>query len=531
VRPEEEHVSSWSFARELRSGKYALSSYDFEKPSVDLQVKSTIPREHALADYEVFEYGGDYVERGDGETYVRARIEEEQAKFERVQGATNGRAMAPGFLFTLGLHPRADQNAEYLIVSATYDIKSGEHEARDDAGSSYECTFAALNTKYPFRAERLTEKPIVKGPQTALVAGPSGDDIYTDKFGRIKVHFYWDRYGKRDDQSSCWIRVSQNWGGKGWGGMFIPHVGQEVIVMFEGGDPDLPLITGRVYNAENMPPLELPANKTQNILRDHGANEIKMQGEGGKQSIRMFSPYGETVFKLGAVNDDHEGFVMKTAKDFWGVIKGPVTWFFGNDWVTQTDGQYQWQIKGSAREVFYGMKFEFVGGIKTDTVVGLETKITLGGIGEFILAGKKEFDPIGDKKAEAQKTELVGKFDEKIGKVRQDLGIVHENIVNLNKACGTEFKKVRGQMQEQIGSYVQTVSGGVTYRLGSLDETVSGGLTSRAQVIKLESKGSTIVDASGDLYLKAKSTMFVNASNVKIRGGTIDIKNGALKIS
>jgi type VI secretion system secreted protein VgrG len=300
IRPEREHVSEWSITRELQPGKYALAAYDFEKPSVDLQVRSHITRSHALSAYEVFEYHWDYIDRNDGETYARTRIEEEQAKYERARGATNARGMAPGYLFNLGSHPRSDQNAEYVVVSAEYQMQAGQYEGRDTAAAEYSCKFTALSTQHPFRAERITPKPIVHGPQTALVVGPSGEDIHTDKFGRIKVHFYWDRYGKRDDSSSCWIRVSQNWGGKGWGGMFIPHVGQEVIVQFEGGDPDLPLVTGRVYNAENMPPVELPGGKTKSIIRDHGANEIVMEGDAGGQRITMYSPTKETWFSIGA---------------------------------------------------------------------------------------------------------------------------------------------------------------------------------------------------------------------------------------
>jgi uncharacterized protein involved in type VI secretion and phage assembly len=135
---------------------------------------------------------------------------------------------------------------------------------------------------------------VVQGPQTAITVGPNGESIHTDKLGRVKVHFHWNRYSKKDDTSSCWIRVSQNWGGKGWGGMFIPHVGQEVIVQFLEGDPDMPLITGRVYNAENMPPVPLPGGKTQSIIRDHGGNQIIMEGDGGSQQIAFYSPTSNT---------------------------------------------------------------------------------------------------------------------------------------------------------------------------------------------------------------------------------------------
>jgi type VI secretion system secreted protein VgrG len=157
-----------------------------------------------------------------------------------------------------------------------------------------------MNSHQPFRAERVTPKPIVSGPQTATTVGPPGETIFTDKYGRVKVQFHWDREGKYDDHSSCWIRVSQNWGGKGWGGMFIPHVKQEVIVQFLEGDPDLPLVTGRVYNTDNMPPLELPAGKTQSVIRDHGSNQIIMQGDGGVQQVHISSPTSGTMITIGA---------------------------------------------------------------------------------------------------------------------------------------------------------------------------------------------------------------------------------------
>src|SRR5439155_10687072 len=127
-----------------------------------------------------------------------------------------------------------------------------------------------------------------------------GETIHPDKYGRVKVQFHWDRHGKKDADSSCWIRVSQNWGGGNWGGMNIPHVGQEVVVEFEEGDPDRPLITGRVYNAEKMPPLPLPENKTQSLIRDHGGNQLVMEGSGKKQQILLHSPHSDTTLSIGS---------------------------------------------------------------------------------------------------------------------------------------------------------------------------------------------------------------------------------------
>jgi type VI secretion system secreted protein VgrG len=384
-RRERNHVSEWSHSHELQPGKYALTDYDFEKPSVSLQVKSHITREHAMAEYEWYDYPGDYIERGDGDFYARTRIEEIQAKFARVEGKTNARFFATGYLFTLTSHPREDQNAEYLILSTQYEIESTEYEAMPQQGARYDCTFSAMNSRQPFRTERTTAKPMVRGPQTATVVGPSGETIHTDKFGRVKVHFHWDRYGKFDDSDSCWIRVSQNWGGKGWGGIFIPHVGQEVIVMFEEGDPDRPLITGRVYNVENMPPMELPGNKTKSIIRDHGSNHIRMEGKAGSEQINMFSPYGNTVFSLGAPNQGEGGF-FKTAYDWisdvgrntkeriagWRdtTVEQNYKLFVGGDTINEFKGAVQFKYDGINMKLHGGLVFDKFLGIKQTTVVG-----------------------------------------------------------------------------------------------------------------------------------------------------------------
>jgi type VI secretion system secreted protein VgrG len=394
TRTQREHVSTWSMTHELQPGKYALTDYDFEKPSVDLQVKSRIKREHALAEYEIYDYPGDYLERGDGESYVRARIEEVQAKFERVHGDTNARALATGTLFTLTSHPRDDQNTEYLVVSAEYELKSMEYEATEGTGADYHCRFSALNSHQPFRAERVTPKPVVQGPQTAITVGPPGETIHTDKFGRVKVQFHWDRYGKKDDKSSCWIRVSQNWGGKGWGGMFIPHTGQEVIVQFLEGDPDCPLITGRVYNAENMPPIALPAGKTQSIIRDHGGNEMIMEGVGGGQKMRLFCPTHNTTVTMGnswrLFTDGDKKEENHGNHDE--VIGGNTTRKIGGSLFEGIIGKHKVEVGGDLLQFFGGATHRnfigiistFIGGWKRESILGAETKLIRGAKKEVI---------------------------------------------------------------------------------------------------------------------------------------------------
>ena len=270
---EKHYIHEWSISREIQPGTYALTEYDFENPKANLLVKSAIDRNHAQSKLEIFDYPGEYLTASEGDAYVRARIEELHAEYELTQGQSNARGLAVGSLFQLTDYPREDQNQEYLVVSATHEMESDAYSSGSAGGSEdvYTCSFTALSSKQQFRAERTTPKPLVQGPQTAMVVGPSGEEIHTDKFGRVKVQFHWDRYGKKDQNSSCWVRVAQLWAGTQWGGIHIPRIGQEVIVEFLEGDPDHPIITGRVYNNDNMPPYGLPANATQSGIKSRSS--------------------------------------------------------------------------------------------------------------------------------------------------------------------------------------------------------------------------------------------------------------------
>lgn len=270
----EEHINDWFRAREVRSGAYALRDFDFEKPSANLEVRSQLARSHALATKELYDYPGEYVVRTDGDKYARARIDEIQWQYAPVQGQGNVTAFAVGRKFTLRDYPDKAENVEFTIIRTEIQIDSGETEIlSDESQNRFGVRFVAIESKEQFRPRRTTPRPVIAGPQTAIVVGPAGDEIWTDKYGRVKVQFHWDREGKKDENSSCFVRVAQIWAGKNWGGIHIPRIGQEVIVEFLEGDPDRPLITGRVYNAEQMPPYSLPANATQSGIKSRSSKE------------------------------------------------------------------------------------------------------------------------------------------------------------------------------------------------------------------------------------------------------------------
>jgi type VI secretion system secreted protein VgrG len=307
----EEHIFDWSLTKSVQPGKFVLRSFDFRKPRANLEVNSAVSRQHAHAAYEIFDYPGEYFESAEGDEYARARIEELHAEHERTRGVADVRGIGTGGLFTLKEHPRKDQNREYLIVASHQSISLGDYESGGNEGLQFDCSFDAIESRTPFRPARTTPKPVVQGPQTAIIVGKSGQEIWTDEYGRVKVRFHWDRHAK-DENTSCWIRVSQSWAGKNWGGMQIPRVGQEVIVEFLEGDPDQPIITGRVYNADNMPPYPLPANATMSTLKTNsskggrGFNELRFEDKKGDEQLYV---HAEKNMDIRVKNDRFETIV------------------------------------------------------------------------------------------------------------------------------------------------------------------------------------------------------------------------------
>jgi len=288
----EDIVIEWSIGQEVRPGKYTVDDFNFEKPLMDLtaDVDGKDPRK-----FEIYDYPGEYETRDEGERLAGIRMEEEQTPQTVISGSSSCRAFTSGYRFDLNDHYRRDLNKPYTLMSVYHSCDAGTNYRSSDGGRTsdfaYVNQFQCVPHPLPFRAPRTAPVPVIHGTQTAIVVGPPGEEIYVDKYGRVKVQFHWDREGKYDDKSSCWIRVSQNWAGKRWGAMFIPRIGQEVIVDFVEGDPDRPIITGRVYNAASMPPYDLPAEKTKSSIKSYsykgggGFNELRFEDKKGSEQI------------------------------------------------------------------------------------------------------------------------------------------------------------------------------------------------------------------------------------------------------
>ena len=281
-------MTRWEHTYAFRPGRWSQKDYNFETPSTDLTTteKTVLKLRNAEA-FERFDYPGLYTDKSLGTKLTRTLMEAEEAAYHAVLGASNYPCLDTGGKFTLASHPCEKDSTAYVIRRVRHEATNTSYLDQGSDPSRYDNTFEAIPYDVQFRPLRVTERPFVHGPQTAIVVGPPGEKIFTDKHGRVRVQFHWDRYGKHDDKSSCWIRVSNSWGGRGWGAVNLPHVGHEVVVSFLEGDPDRPLVTGRVYNGENMTAMGMPDNKTQSAMRDHSGNEIVMEGKSGSEDIRV----------------------------------------------------------------------------------------------------------------------------------------------------------------------------------------------------------------------------------------------------
>jgi type VI secretion system secreted protein VgrG len=305
VNKDEDMITSWRHDHSMRPGKYSINDYNFKTPQLDLTANAGgHVSQGGNTNFEVFDYPGEYETKGEGETYVGIRMDEEETPHAVVAGASTARPFCAGFKFTATELFRRDQAGVYLLTSVQHNAYEGGTYPGLNGGdeqSLYSNTFTCTPISVPFRPQRLTPRPQMQGTQTAFVVGPKGEEIYVDKFGRVKVQFHWDRRGKYDEKSSCWIRVSHLWAGTGWGAVYTPRIGQEVIVDFLEGDPDRPIITGRVYNAESMPPYTLPDEMTKSTIKSYST-----KGGGGFNEFRFEDKKGKEQIFLHAEKDQHD---------------------------------------------------------------------------------------------------------------------------------------------------------------------------------------------------------------------------------
>jgi type VI secretion system secreted protein VgrG len=489
LRKDQERIDTWEIAREIQPGVYVQDDYDFEKPSASLRTKKSVSRKYKESNYEIYDYPGEYVATADGNHYAAVRIDEYSTQFETALATTNAKGLCVGHTFTLSDQPRDDQNREYLVADATHELEFSEYEGLPDPDPpSYRCRFAAMWAKQQFRPARTTPKPHVQGPQTAVVVGPKGDEIYTDKYGRVKVQFPWDRYGTKNENSSCWMRVSHPWAGKGWGMIAIPRIGQEVIVDFLEGDPDEPIITGRVYNAEQMPPYVLPGEMTKATTKTRSTkggtqdnfNEIRFEDKKGS----------EQLFIHAEKNQDIE-------------VENDETHWVGHDRSKKVDHDEKTHVKHDRTEKVDNNERISIGVNRTEDV----------GRDETISIGKNRTESVGE-----NETVSIGKDQSlSVGK-NQTLSVAENRNADVGKNESLTVEKdqsviVNGKRTTSIGKddslsvgkkLLIDVGDEVTIQTGSASITMKkdGTIAIKGKDITLDGSGKINVVASSDVVIK-----------------------------
>ncbi len=287
----QEHVYSFAYSQKVVPGKVTLDDFNYEKSTLDLKADEEGDKDTEL---EVYDYPGWYDSPEQGRSVSQLRLEEYEVPRRGGTGQSDCTRFIPGFTFKLSEHGRSDFNdKDYLLTQVSHQGTREEDldEGPESESCMYSNSFEYILNETPFRPPRLTVRPKVLGTQTATVVGPSGEEIHTDKYGRVKVQFHWDRLGNNDERSSCWVRVSQYWAGPSYGAVYTPRIGNEVIVDFLEGNPDRPVIIGRVYNSQNMPPLDLPSDATKSTVKSasspggDGFNEIRFEDKAGSEEL------------------------------------------------------------------------------------------------------------------------------------------------------------------------------------------------------------------------------------------------------
>ena len=490
-RTDQEYIDSWEISREIQPGVYAQDDFDFERPSAVLLTKKNVSRKHNEADYEIYDFPGEYLQKADGDHYAAVRMDELSTQFEIANAATNARGLCVGATFTLSDQTRDDQNREYLVLGANYDLEFSAYEGLSDPNpGTYQCSFRAMTTQQQFRPARTTPKPHVTGPQTAVVVGPAGDEIYTDKYGRVKVQFPWDRYGKKNENSSCWMRVSHPWAGKNWGMIAIPRIGQEVIVDFLEGDPDEPIITGRVYNAEQMPPYALPANMTQTGTKTRSTkggdpsnfNEIRFEDKKGS----------EQLFIHAEKNQDIE-------------VEHDETHWVGHDRRKKVDNDENVKI----------------GNNRTETV----------GVNEQISIGKNRTEDVGTNETISigkNRTESVGESESiNIGK-NQSVAIGANRTLSVTK---DESVDVSGKRKESVGKDEEiSIAKNRNHTIGENDGLKVGKkliIDAGDEITITTGDASIAMKKDGTITIKGKDITFDGSGNINVKAGSNVVMKGS----
>ena len=506
-----EHVSRFRYTEEVKPGKVTLRDYNFKNPNLLMEASVSAPLDDKL---EVYDYPGEYDLPGDAQARIKIRLEEWQSLRKTAQGESDCIRFTPGHVFELSDHPRDDYNQKLLLISVEHRGSEPQFGENQEQAVAYSNRFQCIPADIPYRSPQITPKPTPRGVQTAIVVGPSGEEIYTDEHGRVKVQFHWDRQGRRDENSSCWIRVSQVWAGGAYGAMHIPRIGHEVIVDFLEGDPDRPIIVGRVYHGTNVPPYPLPADKTRSTLRSDsspgsgGSNEIRFEDQKEKEEIYVHAQKDWTIV---VENDKNQDVGRNETLD---VVKNR----------NKTVGKDQTEAIGANKKISVGNDH--------DETIGRDQVVKIDHDSKLSIANDLT-EAIGNNK----KVEVQTNHEESIGQDQKiKIGKDHELSV-----AGASTTEVKGKLDVTIGGDMSTAVGGdqaedvgkkkkitvgekITIECGDSKITISkdGKIVVEGSDIKVKSSGPVKVEAS-EMEVKSSGNINVKGTNIKVKGSAIDM--------
>jgi type VI secretion system secreted protein VgrG len=559
--PDDEHrdattqyMSQWKSESQLETGVFAQADYDFTKPRVQLFAQSSSP-DDAAARLQVYDYPGGFDNFADADAYARLRLDQSRRDAQRWTGETNARPLAVGATFKLTDHPRDDQNKSYLVTWARCRIKGQDSRSTGDDEDPFTCSLVAIDAEVTFRPPLTTGKPVVRGPQTATVVGPSGQEIWTDQYGRVKVQFPWDRLGQNDENSSCWVRVAQAWAGSSFGAQFIPRIGHEVIVDFLEGDPDRPIITGCVYNGTNSPPFDLPNNQTQSGVRTQSspgaslsnANEIRFEDRTGEEELYVQAEKDLNVL----VKNDETASVLQNrtvaigADDALAVAGNRTQNVAVNE--TITVGAFQSVTVGAAQAVTVGAAQTVTVGAEQAVTVGADRTLTVGA-NEKITVGANRSITVGadlsQKVAGNIDTSTAGSTDQSFADDYTERHLGHRTVIvgsggahrtavvhvegagrtyaskTLEVEALESFTVICGDSQIAVTpSGITLSSPNITLAGKELDLVLTTLKATMSDQMTMTAKTATVQTAGASIALDSSSAQ-IQASQIKLAGGS-----------
>jgi type VI secretion system secreted protein VgrG len=516
----EEAVGRFEHAAEIQAGRVTLRDYNFKNPGLSLEVSAAGDVDD---DLEIYDFPGNHELPATGERRAAVQLDEQGTGRSRAAGTSSCPALQAGRLFSLAEHPRDGLNRRWIAARVRHrgvQPLHGAHEA--GAVPSYENDFEAVPEGAPLRPPRRTPRPRIQGIQTAVVVGPPGEEIHTDEHGRVRVRFHWDRQSRGEEASSCWMRVSQAWAGPAFGAMVIPRIGHEVIVDFLEGDPDRPLVVGRVYHAANVPPYPLPAEKTKTTLRSSsspggdGSNELRFEDRAGVEEVYLHAQRDLTV----RVENDAFRFVGRQE-----------TIRVGHDRVENVGADHAEEIGANKSSQIGKDHSETIGGSDTITVASGRSKSVGGGESEQIggakvsriggdlttnVGGQMELSVTGLKKegCGGDNFETVGG-----ARVYTVLGSTLENLIGSRGTFinGSESQSVKKDVTIRVeGNRTETLLRRETKNVGEQIEIVCGAakvIVRKDGEIRVEGKDIS-VRASGDLSVRADKNIVMKANKI-----------------